>query len=114
MLSYILICLCVILDKLINTLLIIDHSTIRYPLDCYQTEMENSIDNISKTIEIQNFKYRCPKCGQLYKRKETIFRHIKQECGVKRLFKCDICLQQFKRHEYFSHKCFQNIGMEHI
>lgn len=41
----------------------------------------------------------CPKCGRSYKRRESMNRHRKFECGVDPKFKCQICQMRFKRKD---------------
>lgn len=42
----------------------------------------------------------CHICNRSYKRKTTLYRHQKYECGVEPKFECPICGRKFKRKEY--------------
>lgn len=44
--------------------------------------------------------YGCARCGKHYKRKETLSRHVRLECGTVPKFKCDYCMYRFKRREH--------------
>ncbi|XP_050430577.1 zinc finger protein 586-like [Adelges cooleyi] len=35
-------------------------------------------------------------CGRKYLNKKSLIRHLRYECGVRRQFQCNTCLQQFK------------------
>lgn len=53
----------------------------------------------------------CPNnCGRCYKghrRKESLRRHLKDECGVPKRFQCAHCGKRFARKEYLnSHRLF--------
>lgn len=55
---------------------------------------QKPIDN----IEENNFE--CDRCGRRYKRKVTLTRHLKFECGITPKFACSYCMHRFKRKEY--------------
>lgn len=44
--------------------------------------------------------YDCFRCGKHYKRKETLSRHLRLECGTDPKFRCEHCSQRFKRREH--------------
>ena len=41
----------------------------------------------------------CPNCGRSYKRRETLTRHRKFECGIEPKFNCSLCQMRFKRKD---------------
>ncbi len=46
-----------------------------------------------------DFPFKCDKCKVTYKHKESLVRHIKDECGVKSRVKCTICFQQLAKKD---------------
>lgn len=43
-------------------------------------------------------------CGRVYKRKSTLIRHLRYECGIEdRLFSCNICQKRFS-HKFLVRK----------
>lgn len=64
-------------------------------------------------VTLENPVY-CPNnCGRCYKgpgRKGSLFRHLKNECGVQKKFQCSLCLKRFshknhlKNHSITIHK----------
>lgn len=44
----------------------------------------------------------CFRCGKSYKRKETLSRHLRLECGTFPQFACAICNFRFKRKEHLT------------
>ena len=56
----------------------------------------------------------CPKCGRKYKTRESLSRHVRQECGVEPVFKCPHCEYRTKfrsnlqRHMQRINSCHQD------
>lgn len=51
------------------------------------------------TLNLDN-NYECDRCGKRYKRKPTLNRHLRLECGITPKFACCYCELRFKRKEY--------------
>lgn len=63
-----------------------------------------SITTMNKTKDFVHFyfldylgsRFFCPNnCGRSYKKKNTLGRHLRYECGVEPKFKCHICYKKF-------------------
>lgn len=56
--------------------------------------------NISNFVLDNKSGFVCPKgCGRRYKQKCTLNRHLKFECGIQPMFKCNMCGRCF-RHTF--------------
>lgn len=58
-----------------------------------------------------NVGFACPnKCGRIYHLKNSLYKHMKFDCGVEKQFKCYVCHKQFSRktsmrnHLFLVHK----------
>ena len=46
----------------------------------------------------------CRQCGKQYQWKESLYKHIRIECGKDPAFQCSVCLKKFKhKHHWKSH-----------
>ncbi|CAG0882470.1 unnamed protein product [Cyprideis torosa] len=65
-------------------------------------------------------KWRCPRCFRTYHRKDSLQRHLKNECGVEPKFECPICGKKFsqkanrKKHVLLSHKVQVDLFIFHV
>lgn len=51
--------------------------------------------------------FMCPNsCGRFYKRKDSVVRHLKYECGVEPKFKCIYCFKQFTQKVNLNYHIF--------
>ncbi|KAK7573699.1 hypothetical protein V9T40_010890 [Parthenolecanium corni] len=55
---------------------------------------------LSRKLKKVKGRYVCFQCGRLYKHKESVYSHIKYECGIAKQFECYICRKQFSRKNY--------------
>lgn len=59
----------------------------------------DSIKYYIEVVEIGNeIRYKCAKCGKLYKWKITLNRHLYYECGVPKRYCCFLCNAKFRRN----------------
>lgn len=63
----------------------------------------------NKKVLVVKGRYVCSKCGRLYKHKESVYSHIKYECGIEKQFQCYICKKQFSRKNYLK----SHLGIVH-
>jgi uncharacterized Zn-finger protein len=68
-------------------------------LENYVSEEESSVRR----------KYACHKCGNMYKRKPHLNRHVKLECGMEPQFCCPHCPNRYKRNSTL----FDHIRRQH-
>lgn len=58
--------------------------------------------------------YNCYRCFKTYKYKESLYKHIKYECGIEPQFQCTFCPYKskqrtnIKRHTIFKHGMIKN------
>ncbi|XP_033231845.1 putative zinc finger protein 66 [Belonocnema kinseyi] len=57
---------------------------------------------IQRSEEEPEKKYKCEKCARSYKRKETLGRHKKYECDVMPQFSCKFCGKRFKQKSHMT------------
>jgi len=52
-------------------------------------------------LQLRNGRWICPNsyCGRTYKKKFSLYRHCRQECGVEPQYRCLCCMKTFKRKE---------------
>jgi hypothetical protein len=50
-------------------------------------------------------KYRCEKCGKMYKWKQGLLNHVRLECGKDPQFHCNICTYKTHRKENLTRHC---------
>jgi len=57
--------------------------------------------------QLQNGRWICPNsyCGRTYKKKFSLYRHCRQECGVEPQYQCSFCVKTFKRKESLKSHC---------
>ncbi|KAK7573698.1 hypothetical protein V9T40_010889 [Parthenolecanium corni] len=59
--------------------------------------------------------FECPNgCGRTYHLKNSLYKHLKFDCGVEKQFECHVCRKQFSRktsmrnHLFLVHKIITN------
>ena len=61
----------------------------------------------------EDLSLRCHQCGRRYKVKQSLLKHLKNECGGQRNFVCDICKKTFtqnvslRRHLIKNHNIYK-------
>lgn len=49
------------------------------------------------TFIITDSGYGCPQCGNVYKHKTSLYKHLKYECQKEKQFQCIYCMKKFAR-----------------
>lgn len=61
------------------------------------TMLQENIDFTNGHESSFSMSFHCPKCGKIYKQKQTLTRHLTYECGQDPKFVCEVCLKKFKQ-----------------
>lgn len=81
------------------------YNTLYYKLNCISRMTQSNYNEIltifpvfrNVTFMKDNMgRHVCPRCGQAYKTKGTLVRHIKYECEKVSKFACHICKKRFR------------------
>lgn len=59
--------------------------------------LQENIDFTNGHESTFSMSFLCPKCGKVYKQKQTLTRHLTYECGQDPKFVCEVCQQKFKQ-----------------
>ncbi|XP_033231826.1 zinc finger protein 354A-like [Belonocnema kinseyi] len=69
-------------------------------------------NNIQKSEQEPEKKYKCKKCARSYNWKRNLHLHQKFECGVRPRFRCKFCGKRFPlKSIMYRHKCFQSYSL---
>lgn len=69
------------------------------------SEVENLFNSDNTQVwpawrkESGNYSFQCNKCGRLYSKKQTLHRHEKHECGLKKQFECIKCGKSYSQRQ---------------
>lgn len=57
------------------------------------------------TFIITESGYGCPQCGNVYKHKTSLYKHLKYECQKEKQFQCWYCKKRFARKGHLQSHC---------
>lgn len=57
------------------------------------------------TFIITDSGYGCPQCGNIYKHKTSLYKHLKYECQKEKQFECWFCRKRFARKGHLQSHC---------
>lgn len=57
------------------------------------------------TFIITESGYGCPQCGNVYKHKTSLYKHLKYECQKEKQFECWYCKKRFARKGHLQSHC---------
>ncbi len=69
----------------------------------FSTPQENK--SKKSTFIVTDTGYGCPQCGNVYKHKTSLYKHLKYECQKEKQFQCWCCKKKFARKGHLQSHC---------
>lgn len=76
-----------------------------YSFDEYVYFTSPSLPSKKSTFIITDSGYGCPQCGNVYKHKTSLYKHLKYECQKEKQFQCWYCQKKFARKSHLQNHC---------